>query len=62
MTARAPLVVIAGRKQEMPATDVVAPANLGSGTGDATKVLRGDSTWDTQWQFGEVAMFAHSMG
>lgn len=62
MATHKPLVVVAGRKQEIPAGDVVAPANLGTGTPDVTKVLRGDSTWGTQWQFGDAAMFAHSMG
>ena len=62
MAARKPLVIITGRKQELPAADVLAPASLGTGTPDVTVVLRGDSTWGTQWQFGDSAMFAHSMG
>ena len=62
MTTRQPIVVIAGRVKETPAGDVLAPASLGTGTPDVTTVLRGDSTWGTQWQFGDSAMFAHSMG
>lgn len=62
MTARAPIVVITGRKQEMPAGDVVAPANLGTGTPDATKVLQGDSTWAAALPLSNTLMFAHSMG
>lgn len=62
MTTRQPIVVIAGRTKEVPTGDVLDPAKLGSNTPDVTRVLRGDSTWAVQWQQGETAMFAHSMG
>lgn len=44
MTTRRPLVVVVGRKQEIPAGDVVPIAVVATGTPDGTKLVRDDST------------------
>jgi len=47
MATQKPLVIIDGQKQQLPATDVLAPSTLGTGTPNGAKFLRDDNVWAT---------------